>query len=56
MKKGQKYLNRTTRRTVTIKDTYSEGERTVINFTHGRNKVEVGAMYADVFNQTYKKK
>lgn len=56
MKKGDKYQHRKSRRVVTIKGTYKEGRRTVINFTHYGAPDQVAAMYDHIFEANYKKK
>lgn len=58
MKKGDKFLNRSTRRTVTYNGKYKESGsgKTVINYTHPGAPTEVGALYEDDFKKYYKPK
>lgn len=58
MKAGTKFIDRSTRRTVTVKQTYKEdiSGKTVVNYTHHGDRTQVGALYSDDFVKYYRPK
>jgi hypothetical protein len=59
IKKGNKFVNRATRRRVTVKDIYDDtyrqyGDKAVVQFWHGKDRREHGALYREDFKKFYR--